>query len=103
MEYYGNMHVIAKPALISFWTTHPDAERPLQVWYHTMENETINDFNELRDTFARADYVNGLTVFDIGGNKYRLIASIHYNRRKAYIRNILTHAEYDRGVWKRKI
>ena len=96
------MHVIAKPALISFWTKYPDAERPLQVWYHTMEREVFSGFNELRKIFASADYVDGLTVFNIGGNKYRLIASIHYNRRKVYIRNILTHAEYDLGSWKRR-
>lgn len=97
------MHVIAKPSLISFWTRHPDAERPLQVWYHAMERKVFSDFNELRGTFASADYVDGLTVFNIGGNKYRLIASIHYNRRKVYIRNVLTHAEYDREDWKRRI
>lgn len=97
------MHVISKPALIAFWTLYPDAERPLQVWYQTMEREIFSDFNELRKTFASADYVDGLTVFNIGGNKYRLIVSIHYNRRKVYIRNVLTHTEYDRGGWKRKI
>jgi mRNA interferase HigB len=43
-----------------------------------------------------------LTVFDIGGNKYRLIAAIHDNRRKVYVRAILIHAEYDRGKWKRR-
>ena len=82
---------------------YPDAERPLQVWYQTMERENFSDFNNLRETFASADYVDGLTVFNIGGNKYRLIASIHYNRRKVYIRNVLTHAEYDRETWKRRI
>jgi mRNA interferase HigB len=96
------MHVIAKPVLIAFWTIHPDAEKPLQVWYQTMERESFSDFNGLRQTFASADYVDGLTVFNIGGNKYRLIASIHYNRRKVYIRNVLTHTEYDRGGWKRR-
>jgi mRNA interferase HigB len=95
------MHVIAKPALIAFWTNYPDAERPLQVWYQTMERENFSDFNELRKTFASADYVDGLTVFNIGGNKYRLIASIHYNHCKVYIRNVLTHTEYGRGNWKR--
>jgi len=97
------MHVISKSALIAFWTIYPDAERPLQVWYQTMEREIFSDFNELRKTFASADYVDGLTVFNIGGNKYRLIASIHYNRRKVYIRNVITHTEYNRGGWKRKI
>src|SRR5260370_38154663 len=95
------MHVIAKPALVEFWTAHPDAEGPLQAWHRTMESVNFADFNDLRATFASADYVDGLTVFNVGGNKYRLIASIHYNRRKVYIRAILTHAEYDRGNWKR--
>ena len=96
------MHVIAKPALIEFWAKHPDAENPLRAWYRTMEGENFANFNHLRATFASADYVDGLTVFNTGGNKYRLVAAIHYNRRKVFIREVLTHAEYDRGDWKRK-
>lgn len=96
------MHVIAKSILVEFWTKHPDAQHPLDAWYRIMKTEVFADFNDLRATFASADYVDGLTVFNIGGNKYRLIASIHYNRHKTYIRDILTHEEYDRGGWKRK-
>lgn len=96
------MHVIAKPILVESWTKHPDAKNPLEAWYRTMKMEVFADFNELRATFASADYVDGLTVFNIGGNKYRLIASIHYNRRKVYIREVLTHEAYNRGGWKRK-
>ena len=96
------MHVIAKPALIEFWEKHPDAESPLQAWFRTMESETFVDFIELRATFASADYVDGLTVFNIGGNKYRLIVAIHYNRHKVFVRAVLTHAEYDLGKWKRR-
>lgn len=96
------MHVIAKPALIEFWAKYPDAESPLQAWFRTMESGVFTDFNNLRATFASADYVNGLTVFNIGGNKCRLIAAIHYNRHKAFIRAVLTHVEYDRGDWKRR-
>ena len=57
---------------------------------------------ELRKVFAHADQVGGLTVFNIGGNKVRLIAAIHYNRRKVYIRAVLTHPEYGAGKWKEK-
>ena len=96
------MHIIAKPALIEFWMKHADAENPLQAWYRTMGSEVFTDFNDLRATFASADYVDGLTVFNIGGNKYRLVAAIHYNRHKVYIRAILTHEEYDRNGWKRR-
>ena len=97
------MHVIAKPALIEFWNEHPDARIPLSTWYRLMQGEDFGDFAALRRVFASADYVQGLTVFDIGGNKYRLVASIHYNRKKVYIRNVLTHAEYDAGKWKRVV
>lgn len=96
------MHVIAKPILVEFWKKHPDAECALEAWYRTMRTKDFMDFNELRRTFASADYVDGLTVFNIGGNKYRLIASIHYNRHKVYVRDVLTHEQYDREGWKRK-
>ena len=96
------MHVIAKPILVEFWSKYPAAEKPLQVWYRLMESEVFTDFIHLKTVFSTADYVDGLTVFDIGGNKFRLIASIHYNRRKVYIRDVLTHTEYDRNHWKRK-
>ena len=96
------MHVIAKPALVEFWKKHPEAEGPLEAWYRIMRREVFEDFNALRETFGSADYVAPFTVFNIGGNKCRLIAVIHYNRRKVYIRQVLTHAEYDRDKWKRR-
>ncbi len=96
------MHVISRSALLVFWQKHPDAESPLQAWFRTMESEIFFDFNDLRATFASADYVDGLTVFNIGGNKYRLITAIHYNRRKVFVRAVLTYAEYDRSRWKRR-
>lgn len=67
-----------------------------------MKKGKFRDFVQLKQTFRNADYVDGLTVFDIGGNKYRLIASIHYNVGQVYILDVLTHAEYDRNSWKRK-
>jgi mRNA interferase HigB len=95
------MHVIAKPALVAFWTRHPDAERPLTAWHALMRANDFTSFARLKATFGSVDHVDGLTVFDIGGNKYRLIVVIHYNRGKVYIRHVLTHAEYDKGGWKR--
>lgn len=50
--------------------------------------------------FPHADKVGKFTVFNVGGNKVRLIAAIHYNRGKIYIRHVLTHREYDKGAWK---
>jgi mRNA interferase HigB len=58
-------------------------------------------FAELRITFPSADQVGNFTVFNIAGNKFRLIVAIHYNRKKVYIRHVLTHAEYRRGHWRK--
>jgi len=96
------MHVIAKKALRTFWKRHPDAERPLKRWFRTVSNADWASFSEMRATYAAADQVGKLTVFDIGGNKYRLIAAIHFNRGKLFIRHVLTHAEYDLGDWKKE-
>lgn len=65
-----------------------------------MKAGTFRTFTELRATFPSADQVGKLTVFNTGGNKVRLIAAIHYNRQKVYIRAVLTHAEYNEGTWK---
>jgi mRNA interferase HigB len=65
-----------------------------------MKKGSFSNFAELRAGFPTADRVGKLTVFKIGGNKVRLIAAIHYNREKVYIRAVLTHAEYDEGRWK---
>jgi mRNA interferase HigB len=94
------MHVIAKPALVIFWNRHPDSRASLMVWCKVVQQSEFKNFGELRKIFASADHVKGLTVFNISGNKYRLIAAVHYNRGKVYIRHILTHAEYDLGKWK---
>lgn len=96
------MHVLSKPALTIFWKTHPEAKSSLQSWFKIMQRETFSDFNDLRATFPSADYIDGLTVFNIGGNNYRLITSINYNCKKVFIKAVLTHSEYDRGKWKQR-
>ncbi len=94
------MHIISRKILHQFCEKHPDSETALTRWYKLIKLSNFKTFEELRSVFPSADLVNELIVFNIGGNKYRLIASIHFNRQKVYIRNILTHSEYDRGTWK---
>jgi mRNA interferase HigB len=65
-----------------------------------VKGQRFSNFAELKTLFSSADQVANKTVFNIGGNKYRLIAAIHYNRNRVYIRAILTHREYDKGNWK---
>ena len=95
------MHVISRKALKQFGERHPDSINPLSRWFKIMEKNDFGSVNELRYTFPTADKVGDFIVFNIGGNKYRLIASIHFNRHKVYIRHVLTHPEYDRGAWKK--
>jgi Uncharacterized protein conserved in bacteria len=91
------MRVIAKTALVEFWTIHPESASKLEAWYRTLKNCAAQDFNDLKRTFSSADFVpKNYTVFDVGGNAYRVIVSIHYDKQRAYIREVLTHAEYDK-------
>jgi mRNA interferase HigB len=94
------MHIISRKALRSFWERYPESELPLIRWYKIMERSAFGNFAELRATFPSADLVGELVVFNIGGNKYRLIASIHFSRAKVYVRHVLTHNEYNQGTWK---
>jgi mRNA interferase HigB len=94
------MHVISKRKLREFWEEHPKARSPLEAWYQIAKHTEWESFADVRESFNSADQVSRFTVFDIGGNKYRLIAAIHFNRGKLYVRHVLTHAEYDSGKWK---
>ena len=94
------MHVITRKRLNDFANVHPEVKAGLQHWYRLIKTGNFQSFVELRTTFPNADQVGKLTVFNIGGNKARLIAAIHYNRQKVYIRAVLTHVEYDEGKWK---
>jgi mRNA interferase HigB len=94
------MHVISKKKLREFWEKHPKAKSSLEAWHQVAEHAEWQSFPDVRKTFNSADAVGRFVVFDIGGNKYRLIAVIHYNRGKVFVRHVLTHAEYDEGKWK---
>jgi mRNA interferase HigB len=96
------MHIITRKRLNEFAEMHPTARAGLVHWFRLLRKNDYSDFVALRRAFPHADQVGKFTVFNIGGNKVRLISAIHYNRRKAYIRAVLTHAEYDAGKWKEK-
>ncbi len=93
------MHIISRKALQKFWNQYPDSKNSLSRWFKAMQKNKFRNFNDLQATFQTADKVGDLIVFNIRGNKYRLVASIHFNRGKVYVRNILTHLEYDKGGW----
>lgn len=94
------MHVISRRPLRKFWAQHPDSEQPLEIWYRSLQRASYENWSELRQAFPSADKVGKRIVFNIGGNKYRLIAVIHFNRGKVYVRHVLTHREYNEGKWR---
>ncbi|PZV18507.1 MAG: hypothetical protein DCF21_08210 [Leptolyngbya sp.] len=94
------MHVITRKRLNEFAQQHPNARSALAQWYNRVKQNDFASFAELRAMFPSADQVGKLTVFNISGNNVRLIAAIHYNRKKIYIRAVLTHRDYDENRWK---
>ena len=87
--------------LWEFWLRHPDAEPALRAWHKAARQEDWDTCADVRARFPHAGQVGKLTVFNIGGNKYRLVTSIHFNRGKVYVRDVLPHPEYSRDKWKK--
>jgi mRNA interferase HigB len=94
------MHIISHKAIPQFCETHRQADGPLNLWYKVARRAMWNSFIDLKRTFNTADWVAPYIVFDIGGNKFRLIAEINFRRQVLFIRRILTHKEYEKGAWK---
>lgn len=94
-----NMRVIAKKRLKDFWESpgHGDSEQPLRAWYRIAKHAVWKTPNDIKRQFRSASIVgNNRVVFNIAGNKYRLVVSINYDYRIIYVRFIGTHKQYDR-------
>lgn len=96
------MRIVTKSRLTTFWE-NPDnanAESPLRAWYQVVRSADWHNPADVRATYNTVDFVGNKVVFDIGGNKYRLIVVIDYEGHKVFIRHVLSHKEYDKGNWK---
>ena len=94
------MHVVSHEAIRLFCEGYPGAESALDHWYRVAKRATWTSFAEVKQSFNTADFVALYVVFDIGDNKYRLIAEIKFSRDVLFIRWIMTHKEYMKGAWK---
>ena len=94
------MRVIAQRPLRPFWERYPEAEKPLKAWLGICKTKDFENFAALKKAFGTVDKVGKFVVFDIGGNKFRLIVVVHFNRKRIYVRAVLTHEEYDQDHWK---
>ncbi len=66
------------------------------MWYRLVKASSFSSLAELKYTFRSADYVPPFVIFDVGGNNFRVVCAVHFDRQKIYIREVFTHAEYDR-------
>lgn len=92
------MQIVAKRTLIEFWETHPQAKTPLSTWHHTVEKAIWSGPADIKAQFgATADFVtDNRVIFDISGNKFRLIVRVSYPFKAVMIKFVGTHAEYDK-------
>jgi mRNA interferase HigB len=97
------LRIISKKKIRDYSKDNTQAELPLAEWYITMRACNAKNLNALKIKFNSVDSVHGYTVFNIGGNNYRLITAIHYNTQYCYIRTIWTHAEYSKSYNQAKL
>jgi len=83
-----------------FYARYPETKNALERFYKILKVTNFDSFNELKKSFPSVDIVGKFTVFNVSGNKVRIIAATHYNTHKIYLRWVLTHEEYDKDKWK---
>lgn len=93
------MRIISEKPIKDFWEKHPVSENSLKIWIQRVREAAWDDFSFVRKTFNHADLYKCCVIFDVGGNKYRIIAKIKYEWKIVYIRFVLTHVEYDQEKW----
>jgi mRNA interferase HigB len=94
------MNVISFRRMREFSLIHHDAEASLIGWFKTAKRAKWQNLAELKQVYPAADLVGRYTVFNIKGNKYRLIARIVYRSQTLFVVAVMTHEEYDLGKWK---
>lgn len=91
------MRIISRKALREFWEAHADARQPLQAWYHDTKKASWKTPDEIKKIYRNASFLaNKRVVFNIKGNKYRLVVVVQYQHSIIYIRFVGTHKEYDK-------
>jgi mRNA interferase HigB len=89
------VNVISKKHLLEFWQSHPLAQTPLRSWFKLLSQVEPTNFAELKESFGSVDLVKDYVVFDVGGNKFRIIAIVYFESKLVLIRHVFTHDEYN--------
>ncbi len=92
--------MISRKRLVEAAMEHGDLGAALDAWFRIAKRAQWKSLEEIRRVFPAADSVEQYTVFNLKGNRYRLITEINYRSGRIFIQEVLTHAEYDKGGWK---
>lgn len=95
-DYIPVMRIIAVSTLQTFWNANPAAEQPMKAWVSVTKAAKWATPHDLKKTFNSVDFVAGRVVFDVGGNKFRIVAGINYPAQIVFIKFVGTHSEYDK-------
>jgi mRNA interferase HigB len=97
------MRVISKARLRQFWEMpgHESAEGPPRAWYTRINSKSLSwwSWADVRHDYGTASLVGNCVVFNIGGNKYRLVTRVLYPSQKVFVLKVMTHSEYDQNNW----
>jgi mRNA interferase HigB len=97
------MRVVSKARLKEYWQRQgrSDAEGPLRAWHSHVSNKSVTwqSWADLKADFAAASVVGNCVVFNVGGNKYRLVTRVLFVRQKVLVLKVMTHAQYDENKW----
>ncbi len=97
------MRIISKKKIRDYAQTNAQADLPLLEWYLKMQLANPSNLTDLKKIFNSVDFAYGYTIFNTGGNNYRLITAVHYNTQICYIRTIWTHSEYSKKYNQEKL
>ena len=95
------MRVISKRAWRGAVVADPSLDGPISEWYKVAKHAKWQSLVDVREVYPHADFVDPYTVFNIKGNSYRLIVKIEYRWQIIFVKRLMTHAEYNRGRWKK--
>ena len=89
------MRIISERRIREFWESTNDAESSFREWIYQVRMADWTSFVDVHKTFNSTDLHNGLLIFNVGGNKFRVIAKVEYKKHLLFIKTVLTHKEYD--------
>jgi len=93
------VNVVSKRGLLKLAARRPDSLDPLTSWYRLVSRVLWRGLHDVRKDFPSADQVGDVLIFNIKGNRYRLITRVNYPARRLFVKALLTHGEYDRKEW----